>query len=171
MDNQYIDLAVKYTQTLLALPSPSGCTRRATDAVMRILTDMGFAPYRTHKGNVSCTLGGEGRPLALCAHVDTLGLVVSEIKSSGTLRFSRIGGPTLCALETEGVRVLTRDGRLIRGTVQMENASSHVNGSLQTQPRDEDHLEILLDELVSSKADVEALGIMTGYWLPCGCLL
>lgn len=162
MDGKYVDLAVQYTKTLLEQPSPSGCTRRATDALMRILEGMGFAPYRTHKGSVGCTLGGEGRPLALSAHVDTLGLVVSEIKSSGALRFSRIGGPSMCALETEGVRVLTRDGRMIRGTVQMANASVHVNADLQTQPRDEDHLEILLDELVSGKEDVEKLGVMTG---------
>lgn len=162
MNGKYVDLAVDYTRTLLEQPSPSGCTRRATDALMRLLTDMGYAPCRTHKGCVVCTLGGEGRPLALAAHVDTLGLVVSEIKGNGALRFSRIGGPSLCSLETEGVRVLTRDGREIRGTVQLANASSHVNAELQTQPRDEDHLEILLDELVFSKADTEKLGVMTG---------
>lgn len=162
MDMKYVNLAVDYTKKLLALPSPTGCTRRATDALLEMLTDMGYAPYRTHKGCVGCTLGGEGRPLALSAHVDTLGLVVSEIKGNGALRFSRLGGPSMAALETEGVRVLTRDGREIRGTVQMANASVHVNADLQTQGRDEDHLEILLDELVFSKADVEALGIMTG---------
>ena len=162
MDMKYVNLAVEYTQKLLALPSPTGCTRRATDGLMQMLTEMGYEPYRTHKGCVGCTLGGEGRPLALSAHVDTLGLVVSEIKGSGALRFSRLGGPSMAALETEGVRVLTRDGRMFRGTVQMANASVHVNANLQTQPRDEDHLEILLDELVFSKADVEKLGIMTG---------
>ena len=69
MNGQYVDLALDYTRTLLEKPSPSGCTRRATDALMQLLTDMGYAPYRTHKGCVVCTLGGEGRPLALAAHV------------------------------------------------------------------------------------------------------
>lgn len=162
MKTSYVEYAVEQTQKLLAIPSPSGCTQEAEKYVIDTLSQMGYTPYQMHKGGVGCTLGGEGKPLALAAHIDTLGLVVTQIKESGALRFSRIGGPSMCALETEGVRVRTRDGQIYRGTVQMDNPSVHVNAELQTQKRDEEHLEIRLDELVESAQDVKKLGILTG---------
>lgn len=162
MMKRYTSAALDYTVRLLEKDSPSGCTGRATDEATAILNGLGFASVRLHKGGVLCELGGEGDALVLAAHVDTLGLMVTKIKPSGALRFTRIGGPSLCALETEEVRVLTRDGREIGGTVQMENASVHVNASLQTDARDEEHLEIVLDELVTSEKDTRALGVMPG---------
>ena len=77
--------AVEQAMKLLAIASPTGYTANVTDWLLSQLTEMGFAPVRTRKGCVVCTLGGEGHPLTLAAHVDTLGLMVREIKSNGRL--------------------------------------------------------------------------------------
>lgn len=154
--------AIEQTVNLLSIPSPTGFTMNVTDYLLSTLTEMGYQPIRSRKGAVVCEIGGEGHPLALAAHVDTLGLMVREIKSNGRLSFALLGGPSPNALETENVTVITREGKKYTGVVELMNASVHVNGELEDTKRDIKTLEILLDEEVSSKEDVEALGIMNG---------
>ena len=147
--------AVDQAMNLLAIASPTGYTANVTDWLLNQLTEMGFAPTRTRKGCVVCTLGGEGHPL-------TLGLMVREIKANGRLGFALLGGPSCQAVETENVTVVTRDGRQYTGVVEMQNASVHVNRELEEGKRDIKTLEILLDENVQSREDVLALGIQNG---------
>ena len=101
--------ALEETLRLLEIPSPTGHTQAICDHLARRLSDMGFVPVRLRKGGVLCTLGGEGRPLALSAHVDTLGLMVRQIKDNGRLAFARVGGVSYQALETENVQVFARE--------------------------------------------------------------
>ena len=154
--------AVQQTMQLLNIPSPTGYTMHVTQYLLDTLYNMGFQPVRNRKGSVCCTLGGEGRPLALAAHVDTLGLMVRSIKGNGNLMFTRVGGPSYQAVETENVTVITREGKQYSGVVQLRNASTHVNHDMDDSKRSDATMEVLLDENVSSKADVEALGISAG---------
>ncbi|MBR6569483.1 MAG: M42 family metallopeptidase [Clostridia bacterium] len=154
--------AVEQTMQLLAIDSPTGYTKNVTDYLIHTLEGMGFSPVRNRKGSVCCTLGGEGRPLALAAHVDTLGLMVRTIKGNGRLMFTRVGGPSYQAVETENVTVVTRDGRRYSGVVQLHNASTHVNHDMDGEKRSDSTLEVLLDENVSTREEVEALGISAG---------
>lgn len=77
---EYIKQQLK---NLLSIPSPSGFTRKAADYIMDELKTLGYEPYMTTKGCVGVCLGGEGNPILLGAHVDTLGGMVAEIKGSG----------------------------------------------------------------------------------------
>jgi putative aminopeptidase FrvX len=88
--------------------------------------------------------------------------MIREIKGNGRLAFTRLGGPAFNAVETENVTVITRDGRRYTGVVQLRNASTHVNREMDSEKRDENTLEVLLDEMVSSKEDVEKLGVAVG---------
>jgi len=159
LNTQY---AVDATLKLLSIDSPTGYTRKATDHLLAVLGEMGFSPVRTRKGAVLCPLGGEGHPLVLAAHTDTLGLMVRAIKANGRLAFTRLGGPNFQAIETENVTVITRAGTRHTGVVELKNASAHVNADLNTEKRDDSTLEILLDENVSTREDVEKLGIAVG---------
>ena len=156
-------LVLDHLRRLIAIPSPAGYTDDISRYLMDTLAGYGFSPVRSRKGTVTCALGGEGTQHAvLAAHVDTLGLMVREVQSNGRLRFTKLGSPSLPALETEQVTVCTRDGRKYTGVIQLQNASKHVNDKLDTAARDQDTLEILLDELVDSKEAVAALGIAAG---------
>jgi putative aminopeptidase FrvX len=107
-------------------------------------------------------LGGEGRPLILSAHIDTLGGMVAEIKKNGRLRITNIGGLNANNCETENCRILTRSGKLFEGTLQMNDPSIHVNGEYSKQERTFHDMEIVIDEDVKEKKETEALGIRNG---------
>lgn len=159
MDKQTYML--EQVKTLTSIPSPTGMTDEAADYVLAELTRLGFRPERTPKGAVLCCLGGMGHPLLLSAHVDTLGAMVRAIKGSGALRYTKIGGFGDNAIENENVLIHTRHGKTYTGTVQSVKASRHVWNN-NNDVRSDETLEIIIDEEVSSKADVEALGIGVG---------
>lgn len=147
---------------LTSIPSPTGMTNEATAYLMAELTHLGFRPERTRKGTVTVCLGGSGHPLLLSAHVDTLGAVVRAVKGDGHLRYSHIGGFDDNTIENENVLIHTRFGKTFTGTVYSTKASSHVWGSQSATPRSDEFLEIILDEEVSSRDEVEKLGIHAG---------
>ena len=55
--------------------------RQGRDSAEGIARELGFATRRTNKGNLIITVPGRetGRKVGLCAHVDTLGLMVRSI--------------------------------------------------------------------------------------------
>ena len=101
-------------------------------------------------------------PILTMAHVDTLGAVVAEIKSNGRLRLSPVGGFNANNAEAHNCRVYTYDGQIYEGTIQLADASLHVNKEYSTTQRTFQSVEVVLDEPVTSKDDVKALGITNG---------
>ena len=156
----YIDFIAEQLKTLTAIPSPSGYTKNATDYLMKLLQDMGYDPKLSRKGNVFVTLGGDGEPLVLAAHVDTLGAMVRSIKDNGRLRPTTLGGHVWSTADGENCTIHTRDGKVYTGVVLNTEPSAHVaDKKVETL---EENMEILLDEPVSTKAETLALGIQTG---------
>lgn len=156
----YIDFIAEQLKALTAIPSPSGYTKNATDYLMKLLQDMGYEPKLSRKGNVFVTLGGEGEPLVLAAHVDTLGAMVRSIKDNGRLRPTTLGGHVWSTADGENCTIHTRDGKVYTGVVLNTEPSAHVaDKKVETL---EENMEILLDEPVSTKAETLALGIQTG---------
>ena len=124
MDTQ--EYLLTQLKTLTGIPSPTGMTREVTDYLLAELTRLGFQPERAPKGTVICCLGGTGHPLALSAHVDTLGAMVRAVKGNGCLRYTQLGGYSDNAIENENVLIHTRSGKTYTGTVQSTHASLHV---------------------------------------------
>ncbi len=160
-----LQYAMEQIQALLAIPSPTGYTQAVSDYLMKTLSDMGFHPERTRKGTVICELGGEGHPLLVSAHVDTLGAMVRSVKSNGRLAYTQIGGWQDATVETENCTIHTRDGRSYSGTVQSNYASQHVFAGMGSKPRDDKNMEIVVDEIVRSADDVKKLGIAPGCFI------
>ena len=96
------------------------------------------------------------------AHVDTIGLVVRRVDANGMLRVRNLGGVNFPSMEGETVTVHTRDGRHYTGLLACQSHSVHVFTDAKTMERDENTMVVLLDEPVTSKADVNALGIRHG---------
>ena len=164
MNYEYAKYATEKAKELLSIDSPTGFTDRAADWVQNAFTDLGFEARRTVKGGVLVDFGGgKGQDgLILMAHTDTLGGMVAEVKANGRLRIVPLGGLSPQNIETENVRVYTRDGRVIEGTCQLINASTHVNGKFGSEPRSFDTLEIVLDEPVTTAEEARGYGIETG---------
>lgn len=160
----YQDYILQQAKSLLSIDSPSGFTDRAADYVTDIYRSMGYDPVRTKKGGVLVDLGGEqeGDAILTAAHIDTLGAIVAEIKGNGRLRVSPIGGMNANTMETGNCTIYTRFDGTYEGTCQLINASTHVNGAFSQTLRDHNNVEIVLDEDVHSKEDVQKLGISNG---------
>lgn len=161
---EYAYYAVAQATTLLSIDSPTGFTKKATDWVLDAFTSLGFEAKTTVKGGVLIDLGGMDTKDAIFleAHTDTLGAMVSEIKGNGRLKLVPLGGMRAENAEAENVRVYTRGGKVIEGTLQLCNASVHVNGNYGTTARNFSTTEVVLDEDVRSSSDTRALGIEVG---------
>ncbi|MBZ0291261.1 MAG: M42 family metallopeptidase [Anaerolineae bacterium] len=162
-----MDAVTNFLVDLLNKPSPTGYYAEAMDFVamnFAMLEIPGADLYVTPKGALIFTLQGRRHdaPRGVTAHVDTLGLMVREIKSSGRLMVNALGGIMWPGIEMEGVTVRTYDNRRYRGTVVPENPSSHVNREIATSPRNADTMEIRLDARTSSAEETRALGIEVG---------
>src|SRR5574339_288094 len=163
IDQEYlVDFLVK----LLNIPSPTGF---AEPAIAFVETELAQFPqlqlFRTRKGALIAKWAVESdrAPVALTAHVDTLGAVVKEFKSNGRLRLSRIGGVEWPTVETEGVWIFASNGERIRGSVLVDTASGHIYGQdMKKTPRDDDNMEVRLDARTASEKETRALGIKIG---------
>ena len=164
IDVSYADYAWQQAEAVLAIDSPAGFTGRAAAWVKEAFENLGFPARITNKGGVFIDLGGqnENDALFLEAHVDTLGGMVAQIKASGRLKLTKIGGMRAENGEAENARVYTRDGKVYEGTLQLVNASVHVNPDYKTAKRDFDTTELVLDEDVQSEEDTRKLGIEVG---------
>ena len=149
---------------LLTADSPSGFTENAARVVEEIAGRLGYAVSRNNKGNVTVDVPGRegGRTVGLCAHVDTLGLMVRSITDDGQLMITRIGGPILPTLDGEYCKIYARDGRVYTGTILSLSPAAHVFDDVLSRPRDEQNLAVRIDEVVKSREDVEALGVRAG---------
>jgi aminopeptidase len=158
----FVDFLVK----LLNIASPTGFAEPAVAFVEKELSQFNQLELsRTRKGALVAKWKGESdlTPIALTAHVDTLGAVVKEIKKNGRLRLSRIGGIQWPSVETEGVWIFTSKGEKIRGSVLIDTPSGHVHGAEGSRtPRDDDHMEVRLDARTTSEKETRELGIKIG---------
>ncbi len=165
--NISIESITEFLVGLLNTPSPTGYTNDAVQYVADAFATLdvdGLELRRTPKGGLLISLAGESDMArrALTAHVDTLGLMVKDIKGDGRLKTTQLGGFMWNAVEFEGVTVRTYDGRLYRGTVVPSNPSVHVNREIGDAKRNADLMEVRLDAKVKSADDVKALGIQVG---------
>jgi aminopeptidase len=160
------DYFVDFLVNLLNIASPTGFAEPAIAFVEKELSQYKQLELsRTRKGALVAKWKVESDlpPVALTAHVDTLGAVVKEIKPNGRLKLSRIGGIQWNTVETEGVWVFTSKGEKIRGSVLIDKASGHIySGTGKETPRNEKHMEVRLDARTTSEKETRELGIDIG---------
>ncbi len=163
VDTQYL---MDFLVRLLNTPSPTGFTEGAISLVEKELSaHPALQLRRTRKGALVAKWEGtaKGAPRALTAHVDTLGAMVRELKPSGRLAITKIGGLLLNAVETEGCWVFPSRGEKVRGSLLIDAASGHVYGAKATETkRDEEHMEIRLDARTTNAKETSELGIAVG---------
>ena len=155
---------VQLLETLTNIASPSGFTTNIMNVMADMLTEIGADFVRTNKGALIATVKGtnDERHRLLTAHTDTLGAMVKEVKPSGRLALSMIGGFRWNAVEGEYCTIHTARGEVIRGTILMHETSVHVYDGVGTLPRDEKHIEVRVDEKTTSAEQTRQLGIEVG---------
>lgn len=161
MEKEYV---FNFAKKLLEIDSPSGYTNDAIQFVEEEAKVLGYETKRSRKGNLWITIKGKSnkKTIGLCAHCDTLGLMVRSIKADGKLALTKIGGPIMPTLDGEYCRIHTRNNQTYTGTILSTSSAIHVYPDASSKPRDVDNMEVRIDEIVHSKKDTQALGIQNG---------
>lgn len=158
------EYVLQKAKDLLEFDSPSGFCFDIMDKIHTWVEELGYNFEFTNKGCGVITVPGKSnkKVIGLSAHVDTLGAMVRSITSSGTLKFTLIGGPIVPTLDAEYCRIRTRDGKTYTGTFLSTSPAAHVFEDSASKKRDSQNMEVRIDEVVKSKEDVESLGISVG---------
>ena len=149
---------------LANIASPSGYTMDIMKFISGLLKEIGVQFKQTNKGALIATIPGKNneRHRLLTAHVDTLGAIVKDVKPSGRLKLSMVGGFNWNAVEGEYCTIHTASGNKIRGTILMHETSVHVYKGAGELPRNDEHIEVRVDEKVFNANDTRAIGIEVG---------
>lgn len=160
----HVQDTIRIIKELVSIPSPSGNTGEIIQRIEECANDWGVETKRNNKGGLIITLKGanDEKHRLLTAHVDTLGAMVKEIKGDGRLRLSMIGGFRWNAVEGEYCDIETASGKIYTGTILMHQTSVHVYKDAGEAKRDENNIEVRIDERVSSAEEVRKLGIEVG---------
>lgn len=167
-ENDTIELLKKLVET----PSPSGYTTAIMDLISEQFKAIGVSYKITNKGAVIATIEGadKTRHRLLTAHTDTLGAMVKEVKSDGRLKLTTIGGFKWNAVEGEYCTIHTSSGKTFRGTILMHQTTVHVYKDAGSAKRNDDNIEVRIDEKVFNAEDTRMLGIEVGDFVsfdPC----
>lgn len=148
----------------LSIDSVTGQYHELQDYLVKEIENLGFKTSTLHKGGIIADIGGEGNPLLITAHGDTIGMMVRHINDDGTIKVCKVGGLYAYHTERENVRIHTRSGKVFTGCVQRKNASVHVTeNELNEEVANFDtNSFVVLDEDVTSAEDVRKLGIDIG---------
>lgn len=163
--NINMDYVTEKMVEILETPSPSGNTKEVIEIIKNEFDDLGLETYITNKGALVGTLKGKNdeKHRTLSAHVDTLGAMVKELKSNGRLKITQLGGYLWNSVEGEYCTVETSEGKRYSGTILTTKASTHVHGpEAKELERNQNTIEIRLDQKVKSKDDLEKLNIEVG---------
>lgn len=151
-------------QQLVSIPSPSGNTQKVIDFCDDYTKNLPYERKRNRKGGLIITIPGQdnSQHRMLTAHVDTLGAMVKEIKADGRLKLAMIGGFRWNSVEGEYCHIETSSGKMYTGTILMHQTSVHVYKDAGEAKRDENNIEVRIDERVNNAEETRALGIEVG---------
>lgn len=155
---------IELIASLVSIPSPSGNTNDVITFVEKFLTNLGVETKKNRKGGLIATLPGKdsSKHRMLTAHVDTLGAMVKEIKANGRLRIDLIGGFKYNSIEGEYCQIETNNGKKYTGTILLHQTSVHVYKEAEKVERNQENMEVRIDEKVHNEDDVRKIGIEVG---------
>ncbi|QNO16284.1 M42 family metallopeptidase [Alkalicella caledoniensis] len=154
-------------ESLLKIPSVTGNTEQVIKFIEKeVAQSTGHSNLilnKNNKGGLIITLKGQTseNAITVSGHVDTLGAMVNSIKGNGRLEITQIGGYDWHSIE--GENCIVHGEKDFTGTIVLNKTSVHVYGGESSKsPRDQNSIEVRIDENVSSKEDVQKLGISVG---------
>ena len=164
IDTEY---TLELLEKLCNTSSPTGYTENIFKLLEEEFYKLGMTSNYTAKGSLFSYIEGKNKRIkkTVASHVDTLGAMVKEIKENGRLAFSAVGGYSGNSVECENCTVHTAGNGTYSGTIYAVKPSVHIHEDTGTMPRTHDNMEIILDERLSAKKDVQELGIDIGDYI------
>lgn len=161
IDKQYL---IDSFKRIINVPSPVGYYVELNPVLEEMAQELGLSVARDNRSTTYITVPGKNseKTIMVGAHADTLGMMVYKIEKDGKLRVRQLGGCNFNNLESETVYVHTRDGRKYSGLFACQSHSVHVFEDARSLERNESTMMIILDQDISSKEEVQALGISNG---------
>ncbi|KKI94181.1 peptidase M42 [Bacillus sp. SA1-12] len=158
---------IQLIKELVEIPSPSGNTNQVITFVENFMSHFQFEMKRNKKGGLIVTIPGHDKSQhrMLTAHVDTLGAIVKDIKTTGRLMIDLIGGFNYNSIEGEYCQIETASGKIYTGTILMHQTSVHVYKESGKLERNQKNIEVRIDEKVHNAEDVRQLGIEVGEFI------
>ncbi|MFY8329969.1 M42 family metallopeptidase [Vagococcus carniphilus] len=155
---------IELTETLTNMPSTTGSTTEIISFIDSLLKEYGYQGKINRKGSLIVTVPGkdDNNHRFITAHIDTLGAMVRAIKPDGRLKLDLIGGFKYNSIEGEYCTIHTQSGKNYTGTILMHQTSVHVYKDAGTAERNQDNMEVRIDEKTFSDKDTEKLGIQVG---------
>ena len=165
-----MDYVQRVMLQMLEIPSPSGRTDHVMQVIGGALRDLGIDFEMTRRGALLAEIpsrnAGDAPDRAIVVHADTIGCMVRELKGNGRLALVPVG--THSARFAEGARVTIFSDDVEgdykhTGTILPLKASGHRFGDeVDEQGVGWDNVEVRVDEVADSRADLERLGIQVG---------
>src|SRR3712207_2381078 len=163
-----MDYVQRVMLELLTIPSPSGRTDHVMQLIGGELRDLGLDFEVTRRGALIAELPSRapGADRTVVVYADSIGCMVSQLKDNGRLAIVPVG--THSARFAEGARVTIFSDDVSgdywhTGTILPIKASGHRYGDeVDEQGVGWDFVEVRVDEVVHSRADLERRGIQVG---------
>jgi putative aminopeptidase FrvX len=146
---------------IASVGAPSGYEEPMIRALKSELAPYVDEVHDTPRGNVVGVKRGTDKDapsVALVAHMDQIGFTVHNIDDRGFLRFRRIGGPVIRAIQGQQVRILTEKGP-VPGVVGVKPGHITTPEEAMTVPQIE---EMYIDMGAWSREEAEAMGVKVG---------
>lgn len=146
---------------LVKVGSPSGFEEPMMKTLKSELVPFVDKVFDTTRGNVvGVQIGSnpDAPSVALVAHMDQVGFVVSNIDERGFIRFRRIGGAVTRAIQGQQLRFLTEKGDVL-GVAGIKPGHITKPEEARTVPPDE---EMYIDIGAWSREEAQAMGVRVG---------
>ncbi len=143
-------------EELVRIPGVSGFEDEIREYIKKKVEAMGLEAVEDNLGDLVVTIGNRGPLVVFIAHMDELGLIVSNIDADGSLRIRKAGGIDDRTLVGRMVEVSTRKGR-VPGVIGIK--PPHLMTDREEMKKPIIWQEIRVDVGTRSRKETEKLGV------------
>lgn len=145
---------------LAEAPGPSGQEQQIRQIIVEEIQPFCRELREDPLGNLIARIGaGDGYKVGILAHMDEVGLIVSQISDRGLISFEVVGTLDVRLLPGLEVDLTASDGKLIRGVIG--NQSRHLQTAEELSAQIS-HKQLFIDMGARSRDEVLAQGVCIG---------